>query len=186
MQHYSNIGSATEYRSPRLRQKWISTPAVMPRGNKDSFLSRIICLSQARLVEPIVREQWRRIVPFSRIHLTEHRVYSTLRTGREREGGERPPSMAEEEGRMTSHFKRNSSGGSRTFFPSSSPTIITRGPLRRRSGNGEGLHTAIICNKSPARCFRDRRQASSAGGQFTKPTPSSRGGLEVEYIEEIN
>ena len=41
---------------------------------------------------------------------------------------------------MTSHFKRNSSGrrgGSRTFFPSSSPTIITRGPLRR-SGNGEG------------------------------------------------
>ena len=84
---------------------------------------------------------------------------------------------------MTSHFKRNSSG--RTFFPSSSPTIITRGPLRR-SGNGEGLHTAIICNKSRARCYRDRRQASSAGGQFTKPTPSSRGGLEVEYIEEIN
>ena len=58
---------------------------VMLRGNKDSFLSRIICLSQARLVEPIVREQWRGIVPFSRIHLTEHRVYSTLRTGRERE-----------------------------------------------------------------------------------------------------
>ena len=54
---------------------------------------------------------------------------------------------------MTSHFKRNSS--SRTFFPSSSPTIITRGPLR--SGNGEGLHTAIICNKSRARCYRDRR-----------------------------
>ena len=86
---------------------------------------------------------------------------------------------------MTSHFKRNSSGrGSRTFFPSSSPTIITRGPLR--SGNGEGLHTAIICNKSRARCYRDRCQASGAGGQFTKPTPSSRGGLEVEYIEEIN
>ena len=91
---------------------------------------------------------------------------------------------------MTSHFKRNSS--SRTFFPSSSPTIITRGPLRR-SGNVEGLHAAIICNKSRARCnksrarcYRDRRQASSAGGQFTKPTPSSRGGLEVEYIEEIN
>ena len=54
---------------------------------------------------------------------------------------------------MTSHFKRNSS---RTFFPSSSPTIITRGPLRR-SGNGEALHTAIICNKSRARCYRDRR-----------------------------
>ena len=64
---------------------------VMLRGNKDSFLSRIICLCQARLVEPIVREQWREeagkrgIVPFSRIHLTEHRVYSTLRTGSGRE-----------------------------------------------------------------------------------------------------
>ena len=159
----------------------------MLRGNKDSFLSRIICLCQARLVEPIVREQWReeagkrRIVPFSRIHLTEHRVYSTLRTGRERERGERPPSMAEEEGRMTSHFKRNSSEQrpprwQQNLFPFFTHDHYVRAtpPLRQRRGAPHRHHL----QQEPCEVLQGptRRQASGAGVQFTKPTPSSRGG----------